>query len=43
MIIYKITPLEWLKRLGTQLTEPFKQNSGKVPKVVKLTNKKTLI
>ena len=31
----------WLKRLNTQLNELTKQNSVKVPKVVKPTNKKT--
>ena len=33
----------WLKRLDTQLNKPTNQNSVKVPKVVKLTNKKMLI
>ena len=33
---------QWLKRLDTQLNEPTNQNSRKVPKVVKSTNKKTL-
>ena len=31
----------WLKRLDTQLNEPIDQNSIKVPKVAKPTNKKT--
>ena len=31
----------WLKRLDTQLSESTKQNSLKVPKVVKPTNEKT--
>ena len=33
----------WLKRLDTQLNELINQNSIIVPKVVKPTNKKTLI
>ena len=33
----------WLKRLDTQLDETTKQNSIKVPKVVKPMNKKTLL
>ena len=32
-----------LKRLDTQLNEPTNQKSIKVPKVVKVTNNKTLI
>ena len=35
--------MQWLKRLDTQLNEPINQNSIKVPKVVKPTNKKTLL
>ena len=35
---------KWLKRLNdTQLNEQTNKNSSKVPKVVKLTNKKTLL
>ena len=33
----------WVKQLNTQLNEPTNQNSIKVPKVVRLTNKKTLL
>ena len=33
----------WLKSLETQLNEPNIQNSLKVPKVVKQTNKETLL
>ena len=33
----------WLKRLDTQLNEATNQNSRKVPKVIKLTNKKMLL
>ena len=33
---------QWLKRLNTQLNKPTNQNTLKVPKVVKPTNKKTL-
>ena len=33
----------FLKRLGTHLNEPTNQNSLKVPKVFKPTNKKTLV
>ena len=47
MLIHKITPsLEynhWFKRLDTQLNELTNQNSIKVPKVIKPTNKKTLL
>ena len=46
MIIHKITPIVyyiwWLKRKHTQLNEPTNQNSIKVPKVVKPSNKKRL-
>ena len=45
MTIYKISPsidYNWLKRLDTQLFGPTIQNSLKIPKVVKPTNKKTL-
>ena len=46
MLILKITPFvdykNWLKRFNTQLSEPTNQNSIKVPKVAKPTNKKTL-
>ena len=45
MRIHKITPsvdYNWcLKRLDTQQNEPTYQNSIKVPKVVKPTNKKS--
>ena len=45
MIIPKISPSVdynwWFKCLGTQLNEPINQNTLKVPKVVKSTNKKT--
>ena len=34
---------QWLKRWTTQLNEPAYKNSIKVPKVVKATNKKTLL
>ncbi len=47
MTIHTITPLEdynfWLKRLDTQLKKSTNQNSLKVPKVARPTNKKTLI
>ena len=33
----------WFKRLNTQLNKSTNQYSIKVPKVVKLTNKKTLL
>ena len=33
---------QWLKRFDTQTKEPNNQNSMKVPKDVKITNKKTL-
>ena len=46
MIIHKITPIVyyiwWLKRKHTQLNEPTNQNSIKVPKVFKPSNKKRL-
>ena len=46
MMIHKITPSvdynKWFKRLDTQSNKPTNQNSIKVPKVVRLTNKKTL-
>ena len=39
MMIHKITASNsWLKRLDIQLNEPTKQNSMKVPKMVKPTN-----
>ena len=34
---------QWLKRLDNQFNEPINQNAIKVPKVVKPTNKKTLL
>ena len=41
---HKITPTvdqnQWLNRLNTQLNKPTNQNSVKVPKDVKSTNKK---
>ena len=47
MMKHKITPSVdknlWLKRLNAQLNKPTNQNSVKVPKVIKLTNKKTLL
>ena len=47
MLINKIIPSvdynQWLERLDTQLNEPTNQNSKKFPKVVKPTNKKTLL
>ena len=47
MMIHKITPFEdynqWLKRLNTELNEPTNKKSRKVTKVVKPTNKKTLL
>ena len=46
MMIHQIIPSvdykKMLKRLINQLNEPINQNSIKVPKVVKPTNKKTL-
>ena len=46
MIIYKNTPSiddnYWVKRLDTRIDEQINQNSRKVPKVVKPTNKKML-
>ena len=43
----KITPPvdynQWLKQLDTYLNEQTNKNSIKVPKVVKLANKKTLL
>ena len=47
MLTHKITPSVdynyWLKRLDTQFNKPTIQKSLKVPKVVKPTNKKTLL
>ena len=47
MMIHKITPSvdhnQWLKRLDTPLNEPTNQNSIKVPKIDKPTNKKMVI
>ena len=47
MLKHKITPSVdyniWLKRLDTQLNKPSNQNSVKFPKVIKPTNKKTLL
>ena len=47
MMIHKITPSigydKWFKRFGTQLNESTNQNSIKVHKVVKPTNKEALI
>ena len=47
MMIHIIYPFvdynKWLERLDTQLNELTNQNSIKVPKVVKLTNEKTLL
>ena len=47
MMIHKIlSPVDynyWLERLETQLNESTNQNSLKVPRVVKPTNKKTLL
>ena len=46
MLIHKIIPSVdydyWLKLLDTQLNKYIHQNSFKVPKVVMLTNKKSL-
>ena len=46
-MIHKITPSvdynQWLRRLDTQPNEATNQNSFKVPKVDKTTNKKTLL
>ena len=42
----QITPVEfnmWLKCLDTQLNIPTNQNSTKVPKVIKSTNKKKVL
>ena len=33
---------QWLKGLETQLNKPINQNSLRVPKVIKATNRKTL-
>ncbi len=42
--LQNITPSNrWLKRLDTQLDKPTNQNYIKAPKVVKPTNKKTLV
>ena len=47
MMIHKITPAVdynyWYKRLDTQLNKSNNHNLTKVPKVVNLTNKKTLL
>ncbi len=47
MVIHIITSSvdknKWLKRLNTELIKLTNQNSQKVPKVVKITNKKTLL
>ena len=47
MMTHKITPFvdynKWLKLLDTHLNEQNKENSMKVPKVGKPTNKKTLV
>ena len=47
MMTNKITPSVdykyWLKRWDTQLNEQTNQNSIKLPKVVRPTNKKTLL
>ena len=47
MMINKINPSVdysyWLKHLNTQPKEPTNQNSVEVPKLVKPTNKKTLL
>ena len=47
MVIHKITLSvdysKWMKRFDTQLNESTNQNSRKVRKVVKPTNKKTLL
>ena len=47
MTKHKVTPSldhnKWKKRFDTHLNEPTNQNSRKVPKVVKPTNKKTLL
>ena len=47
LMIHKNTPSVdynyWLKRLDAQLNESTSPNSFKVPKVVKPTNKKTLL
>ena len=40
---YPFCRLQWLKRLDTQLNKQTNQNSLKVLKVVKTTNKKTLL
>ena len=34
---------QWLKRFDTQLNKPTNQNLMKVPKVIKPTNKKSLL
>ena len=41
--ILKIKTIGWLKRLNTQFNKPTNQNSVKVPKNIKPTNKKTLL
>ena len=47
MMTHKITPYKyynyWLKRLDIQLNKPTNQNSIKVSKVDKPTNKKTCV
>ena len=47
MMLHKMTPFvdlkQWLKRLDTQLYESTNQNSMKVPKIDKSTNKKSLL
>ena len=40
---YPFFRLKFIKSLDTQLDKPTKKNSIKVPKVVKPTNKKTLL
>ena len=41
-IIPSVDYYQWLKRLDTQPNEPRNQNLIKIPKVINITNKKTL-
>ena len=47
MLIHKVTPYvdynKWLKRMNTQFNKPTNKNLVQVLKVVKPTNKKTLL
>ena len=39
---FRLQLVQWLKRLDNQLTGPTNQNSMKLPKFLKPTNKKTI-